>query len=441
MSETLRRRSLSTPTLPPIAESSQLDNASQASAPRRRMRQEAPRREAFLSGLLNEDLQKLSAWHGSRPRHEQKRFLQSVDNLYKAFSNAADGGPKMSRAQVQAQERAQAEAKAKAMESSMLAAQRAAEEDPLNGPPRSPRAQPGLGSSASAPNLPAKPIQVFEQRKRERHKGGAGENSLETWLEGQSICTSATGTTAATSQYTSLSQLTMTSGADSSICSEPGTTNQADFRIHRRARAANKSRFRNEGMHGGGALRDGIPSAGIPDCDRLQTSFRDAYGSRPLGEKIIPGMYQSVIKSDHHPFVESFLETASENKRQQFAGMVRSLQYLRTAAKHDGWSLQAKEMDLEENSRVWKPPQAKPSMEASKANMSNVGLGTVGIVKTNRQPAAPQQQNSQPRPPASPAVSHLSSVALSRLSTPLVGGKHLPMAVPPSTDTLPASGT
>merc|ERR1719352_1543107 len=59
----------------------------QMAAREKRMRAatEAPKRKAFLDGLLNADLQKISTWHGSRPHHEQKRFVRAVDSLYKGF--------------------------------------------------------------------------------------------------------------------------------------------------------------------------------------------------------------------------------------------------------------------------------------------------------------------------------------------------------------------
>merc|ERR1719352_1748476 len=60
----------------------------QMAAMERRMRAatEAPKRKAFLDGLLNQDLQQISQWHGSRPHHEQKRFVRAVDSLYKGYS-------------------------------------------------------------------------------------------------------------------------------------------------------------------------------------------------------------------------------------------------------------------------------------------------------------------------------------------------------------------
>jgi len=394
-----------TPTLPPVAGAS---GSSRTADQRARARREAPQRQQFLSGLLNEDLQALSKWHGTRPAHEQKRFLKSVDALYKAFSDAEHGAgpPVPSQAQLQAKAAAQAAARS---------ASAFAEDDPLDGPPReTPRGQ--LNSSVSAPSLPSRPIDVFEQRKRSRRRATGEEdpNSLQRWIETQSLSSGTTGTTSA-SRLTSFTQLTQTSSG--SFCSEPGTTNQAAYRIHRRAAAANRQAGIAD-QHNAGYLKDGIPNYGFPEYERMQSTFKEAFGYRPLGENVSKGMYESVFQNGHHPFVEKFLENAPSDQRENFAGMVRSLQYLRRAAVRDNTSLQRQEYDIEENSRLHKPPRAKPIFTSEQLNHSQVPIGT-RLAGKNSKVIPPTPPSSAPVPP-SPSVSNLGSMPLTRMSTPLV---------------------
>mmetsp|Transcript_94 Transcript_94/g.239 ORF Transcript_94/g.239 Transcript_94/m.239 type:complete len:449 (+) Transcript_94:54-1400(+) len=413
-------RQSSTPALPPVA-----DNA--WGTPVRRPPAQVPSREAFLSSLLNEDLQKVTKWHGTRPRHEQKRFLRSVSTLYKAFEERG-GGPKApSRAERQRQEEAEMMAAAAAAEANHRAAQAAALEDPLNGPPRdTPRGD--MSSSASAPTLGAgaKPIDVFEQRKRKglraRRNGEEDGNTLADWMDGMSISSQSTGTTAA-SQATRFSQLTMTSIGGSSICSEPGTTHHMQFRQHRRAFALNKNNWAAADPHHSGALKDGVPNIGFPTCERMHTNFQDNYGSaNPPGNHITKQMYASVFQGDQHPFVSRFLEGASRDDKEQVAGLVRSLEYLRTAAdKHKG-SLQKQEMNLQENQRLWKPPRQRPMFDTSECNLSQIPLGTLTQPKKAKSTSTLHIPDSLPayQPPPSPTVSGLGSLPLSRLTTPAV---------------------
>merc|ERR1719454_970398 len=107
----------------------------------------------------------------------------------------------------------------------------------------SPRGAPAMAQSASAPNLPSKPIDVFEQKKRNgRRRNGAGgasdtasnaseatKNGLEKWLDAQSTTTYTTEASSATRQ-TTLSEMTRTTASGMSDCSEPGTHNQMIYR-------------------------------------------------------------------------------------------------------------------------------------------------------------------------------------------------------------------
>lgn len=400
-------RSASTPALPPLA------GSPAALAARGRGRKPGTEdRQEFLNGLLNEDLQKLTQWHGTRPHHEQKRFLRSVDTLYKAFKQAEEGprkakGPDPQQAAMMAQEAAMANAAAMA---------RAAEEDPLSGPPRTPRA---LAPAASEPGLvPAQPIEVFEQKKRRGRRGPGGEdpNSLQDWLEGFSQTSASTGTTAY-SQGTRFSELTLTSLA-SSVCSDPGTMNQMHYRHHKRAFACNRATRVTQDNTAAGNLKDGVPNFGFPDSERFTTAFRDQFGTRPVGANITKQMYASVFQDNQHPFVARFLEVASPEQRDQFSGMVRSLEYLRTQKQKETTSVLKQELNLEENSRLWKPPRQKAVFDTSEINLSQVPLGT--LTKGQKKKVPPPEEPPPPLPPPSPSVSGLGSLPLTRMSTPLL---------------------
>jgi len=402
---------------------------------------EAPRREAFLGNLLNEDLQHLSKWHGSRPPHEQKRFLRSVDNLYKAFVSAETGGglPAL-QAQVEAQAKAQQEQQAAAMASVMAAA---AQDDPYNRPPTPTRAQ--LAASSSAPSLPSRPIDVFEQKKRKatgrRSLSGSQSgssiassdmNGLERWMDAQSMSSSTTGGVSS-AQFTSLSQMTRTSSGGVSLCSEPCTTNQMLMRQHKRALFAN-GRGGGYDHHSPGYLKDGIPTIGFPESERMQTAFRDAYGVKPLAEHITKEMYSNIFKGEMEPFVEKFVENAPKEHRDQFTNMVRSLQYLRTLKKRNTTTLQRQELDLQENSRLWKPGRTKPVYLPEQRNFSKIPLGTLANAKDDaRAPSPSPPPSTGDQRVHSPAVSDLCSLPLTphSLPTPLVAGRDLPLASAP----------
>jgi len=297
---------------------------------------------------------------------------------------------------------------AEAAAASEMAAQRMAEEDPLNGPPRTPRAVAGYNEDPS---------------------------SLDRWLDGGSVVTGTTGTTNASRFSRGLSELTKTSIASNSICSEPGTTHQMQFRHHRRAFALGKVNFKDaNNPFEAGNLKDGVPNIGWPDRERLMTNYKDNFGSRQENPNISKDMYASVIQSNQHPFIERFLDGAETQKKDVFMGMVRSLEYLRTAKDMQNKTQMANDLNLEENRRLFRPGRAKPWFEKEQANISMIPIGTLNKnappkPKETEQPPPPQGRH--PPAPPSPAVSGLSSMPLSRLSTPLVGGRGLPFASPP----------
>lgn len=406
----------------------------QMAAQERRMRAavEAPRRHEFLGGLLNQDLQSISKWHGSRPHHEQKRFVRAVDSLYKGFSKMPDALPKL-----QAKAEREAFEAGKQQAAAMAQMQRIAnQDDPYLR--ESPRGAPAMAQSASAPNLPSKPIDVFEQNKRKgRRKNVAGgvsdtasnaseatKNGLEKWLDAQSTTTYTTQASSQATQMTTLSEMTRTTASGMSDCSEPGTHNQMIYRWHRRAYAAGKRMFDPKDQHAPAYLKDGIPNIGFPECERMATNYRDCFGHKPLGNgEIHQKAYGSVFREDKLPFVEQFLDTAPKNEKEQVAGMVRSLNYLRLAHHRKTSCVMRQEMDLAENQRLWKPKKQEQVFRPEQRNLSRVPLGAIGLQGQNPvlQPETPLPSG----PPSvhSPSVSGLGSLPLTPRSLPTPMGR------------------
>jgi len=430
----------------------------------RRMRQatEAPRRKEFLNSLLNQDLQQLSKWHGSRPHHEQKRFVRAVDSIYKGFGKI-DGALPALQARRDKEIIAAQEQQAAAYAQAQAIANR---DDPyLRESPRGP----AMVQSSSTPNLPTKPIDVFEAaKKKNRRRSGGGsaagsdtasmasgvsgsKNGLEKWMDCQSTTTATTNASSMT-QMTTLSQMTRTSSGGLSDCSEPGTHNQMIYRVHKRALAANKRTFNAKDQHAPAYLKDGIPNIGFPECERMATQYRDQYGySGGVGGNSLPrAAYASVFNEDKLPFVDEFLESAPTDQTKQVAGMVRSLNYLRLAHHRNTSSVMTQDIDLKENSRLWVPKMVPPMFDPSQRNLSKVPLGAIGLAgqdETKRIVETP--------PPSrtglsvySPSVSGLGSLPLTPrslpsscgLPTPMAGGRDLPMASAPTLATIAELG-
>lgn len=288
-----------------------------------------------------------------------------------------------------------------------------------------------MGHSASAPTMP---IEVFEQRKRESYQSGNEDpSSLDRWLEGGSVSTGTTATTA--SRYSrGLSELTKTSMHSGSVCSEPGTMHQMQYRQHRRGFAINKPQQALQDPFEAGNLKDGVPNIGWPDKERLVTTMREQFANprEQPHANISKEMYSSVIQSNQHPFIEKFLDGSCAENRDQFMGMVRSLDYLRTAKEKQTKTQMAEDLNLAENQRLFKPSRARPWFDSSQANISMIPLGTLGKhgPKKEPPPQPPPMPVAHPAVPPSPAVSSLMSLPLSRLSTPQVGGRGLPFASP-----------
>merc|ERR1719183_821335 len=147
------------------------------------------------------------------------------------------------------------------------------------------------------------------------------------------------------------------------------------YRIHKRALAANQRTHGTKDQHEPSYLKDGVPNSGFPECERMATQFRDAFGHKPLGGGEIPKeAYGSVFQADKMPFVENYLGVASKEEKQSMGDMVRSLQFLRTEHTRRTTSLQKQEMDLAENSRLWRPGQQEPVYRPEQRNLSKVPL-------------------------------------------------------------------
>ncbi|CAK9025301.1 Uncharacterized protein SCF082_LOCUS17022 [Durusdinium trenchii] len=358
--------SASCPVLPPVP--------AQVRAAQQRGQREAAKRKEFLGGLINQDLQKLTHWHGMRPTHEQKRFLRSLDCLYKAYDSASApqvGEVSLFELHIPSLQHSTSQchhAKREAM-------QRRAEEDPLAGPPRSPRS----GVQGATEDLPKEPIEVFEQKKRQKLRKkldptAEDPNSLLEWLEGQSLTSHSTATTAS-SQRTRFTDLSMTSLA-SSICSHPGTLVHESYRPHKRAYAVNINDWKPVNQHEAGAMKDGIPSLGWPDGERIVTSFQEQFGTASAGVRnISKKMYEKVLRPEQHAFISRFLSEAPVEQREQFTGlawgaqrwtMVRSLEYLRLQ-KHRprDWPRRCRRRRVFEVSPNWK--EAYSNKEAPEA--------------------------------------------------------------------------
>eukprot|EP00913_Durusdinium_trenchii_P021054 g19787.t1 len=365
----------------------------QVRAAQQRGQREAAKRKEFLGGLINQD-----------PSVAPAGTVGTLDCLYKAYDSASapqapprrpTEGEKLQQAALEAEH-------AKKVEEAM---QRRAEEDPLAGPPRSPRS----GVQGATEDLPKEPIEVFEQKKRQKLRKkldptAEDPNSLLEWLEGQSLTSHSTATTAS-SQRTRFTDLSMTSLA-SSICSHPGTLVHESYRPHKRAYAVNINDWKPVNQH----------EAGVSDHAPQEQFGTASAGVRNISKK----MYEKVLRPEQHAFISRFLSEAPVEQREQFTGLVRSLEYLRLQKHREDTSTSNLHMDLHENARLWRPPKQKPMFDRSEINISRVPLGTMvqqKVITTE----APLEPPGPPRdlPPPSPSVSGLGSLPLTRVATPL----------------------
>jgi hypothetical protein len=309
-------------------------------------------------------------WHGGRPQHEQKRFLMGVKSLYEGFSEQYR--KQESGKQVPANEIPPAQQPMQPIP-----------EDSADGL-QEPQPQ-QLAASASAPVLPRRPIEVFEQKKRSRlRRNDPDKNTLQKWLEDMSASSQWTATDSQATTWTNISSMTQTTLG--SACSAPITMAQQQFRSHVRANAVNMRRWKTPKAHEPGALGAGIPHDDYPDNCRLKTSFGDAFGEKPLGMNIKPQMYESVFRDEGHPFIEGWLQSAAPEKREQFGNMVRALQNLRTANHYN--TMYVVGYDLAENKRLWQPKKAKAVRSKIALQQSRIPLGNLaeaGKIKKPRE--------------------------------------------------------
>merc|ERR1719215_1447990 len=124
---------------------------------------------------------------------------------------------------------------------------------------------------------------------------------------------------------------------------------QLEYRNHKRGLALAKTNYACPNQHLTGALQGGVPNRGLPESERMITAMREQFGTRPIGEKVPKEMYESVLQSNSHPFVSRFLDGATSETREGFAGMVRSLQYLRLQKDRETKTLMSQDLDLAEN--------------------------------------------------------------------------------------------
>lgn len=351
-------------------------------------------RKAFVSSLLREDLQKVALWHGSRPQHEQKRFLQSINALHcHAERDVPDEDQPSSGSSIKL-----------AVVGSHCAKQSGGQ---LRSEARPHR---GLRLSTSVPGMMAtRHLDVAEEL--------AG-NSFVHWLDGRSASSPSSAGCDLETHRTLLSDATPTASSASSGCSFPGTAHQTHFRAHKRGWAANRRSWSATNQHRDGHLR-GVPEEGVADCDRLRTMNHELLGSQHPGKNVHQNMYDGIFKEGKTDQVDRFVGSAPPEQREEFKRMVRSLQYLRLRDAKENISVGNQELDLQENSRLWKPPRQAPVFDKSERNASMVPLGAIFASKSQKL-LLPETSDIAACAPPSPSVSGLGSLQLSRESTPRI---------------------
>mmetsp|Transcript_12698 Transcript_12698/g.36529 ORF Transcript_12698/g.36529 Transcript_12698/m.36529 type:complete len:460 (-) Transcript_12698:52-1431(-) len=269
-------------------------------------------RKAFLSDLLVEDLHKVAAWHGSRTNHEQRRFVQSVDDLHRSIARPAVG---------------------------------------RDAPPR--------GEAACKPSIDDVRNSLMEWADGRSSSSGASAAS-----PASSVCGGRR-----------LSTASRTTTGSASVCSFPITTNQAHLRPHRRALLANRKVWKALDAHTDVQLPHGLPQDGALDIVRLQTMNQTTFGARPLCEQVNLGVFDGVVRDEQVGEVERCLRNASDQQRVRIVRAGRSLQSMRLEQDVRHRSVGQRAWDLRENSRLWRPAKARPVFRRSQRNASRVPLG------------------------------------------------------------------
>eukprot|EP00405_Crypthecodinium_cohnii_P046284 CAMPEP_0206578722 /NCGR_PEP_ID=MMETSP0325_2-20121206/32127_1 /ASSEMBLY_ACC=CAM_ASM_000347 /TAXON_ID=2866 /ORGANISM="Crypthecodinium cohnii, Strain Seligo" /LENGTH=386 /DNA_ID=CAMNT_0054084405 /DNA_START=109 /DNA_END=1267 /DNA_ORIENTATION=+ len=358
-------------------------------------------REQFLAGLLNEDLQTITQWHGSRPPHEQKRFLRSVNTLYKAFESADNGS--------------MAE-KARKLENDRKKEQNKAAAARGDGGVGSAGGSVGSGggrstSAALGKTMPdLKPIDIFAETKkmelRRKQNPDEDPNTLLNWLDGQSMTSGSTADGIHTDDQI-LAAHRNVQRIDLFRVLRCTDDKPVPFPVPQAGICTEPEQVESSKSNEAGNLKDGIPTIGFPETERMMTQFKEAFGDVNLqGANITKEMYQSVLKSNSHPFVRQFLDSADPKEKERFADMVRCLEYLRKSGTSRNMSLQKEEMNLAENRRLFNPSRQRPMFDTSEINISKVPIGNLPTGKKPVSVAPPQvMPDLHPHPPSSPAVS------------------------------------
>lgn len=310
---------------------------------------DASARECFVSELLRADLPQVSAWHASRPKHEQRRFLRTLSSLKEA----------------------------EALEV--------------------------VGVSASAADAPARCSRPPDNC--------ATRNSFTEWLEGRSSESTSIGSRKSSSATPSLSETDLSS----SVCSFPGTTNQAAFRQHKRGIAANRPLKRRPDFYSGAGVKNSLDQENW----RLDptTSYQKHFGvPAPALEDatVLARKCSAIFKAGKQPRVQRYAHASDAAQRREFASVVRSLESLRTAQRTQSRS--HLDFDRQENERLWKPPLQRPVIDTAQIQRSQVPLGIVPQQKETLE-AVPVVEAAL-AVPQSPSVSHLGSLPLTAVSYP-----------------------
>lgn len=164
---------------------------------------------------------------------------------------------------------------------------------------------------------------------------------------------------------------------------------------------------------------EGIPKDGIIPLDKyIVTSYQGSYGApqqaAPTAEQkaISATKCQGVFKEGAQPIVAEYLEAAPHAQREDLREVVRSLDVLRTEHARERGSLSHHQYDLQENARLWKPPQQLPTFDKGELNKSQVPLGALNRATMPSAKMTVDNSPCLPDAPASPDVSALGSLPL-----------------------------
>jgi len=304
-------------------------------------------RREFLTTLVKEDVHKVAKWHDERPSAEQKRFIKGLDVLHKAL--------KPRRAQ-----------------------QRAGSASNLKVAAQCNRSDPCLVRARSSETASGR--QSIQRQLKRNRRQTQDANSLELWLEGRSVKSESTDA-ASIASFSNLSEVTETTV--SSCCSETGgTMHQAQFRKHRRGLAVQRRCWRPLHQHLEGDMRKGVPNYGLPSSERLQTSYQEVYGEPEHCGVMTKHRFSGVIHEEQQQPVEEHLKDATASEKKGFAGMVRSLDYLRREHALKNSSVFKQDFDMQENMRFGEEMPKAHAVASSAAPSAKDDLHLKSVVST-----------------------------------------------------------